>query len=45
MNPLSIIKMLLEIDYCSMILSNYDIIRFIRSISKIKVDVVECVLS
>jgi hypothetical protein len=44
MNPLSLINPSLEIDYCSTTLSNHDIIRFVRFISKIKVGVVEWVL-
>jgi hypothetical protein len=35
----------LEIVYCSTTLSNHDIIRLVRFISKIKVGVVEWVLS
>jgi hypothetical protein len=38
MNPLSLINPSLEISYCSTSLSNYDIIRLVRFISKIKVE-------
>jgi hypothetical protein len=40
-NPLSLINPSLEIGYCSTMLSNHDIIRLVRFISKIKVRVVE----
>jgi hypothetical protein len=45
MVPLSLINPPLEIVYCSMSLSNHDIIRLVRFVSKIKVGVVEWVLS
>jgi hypothetical protein len=45
MNPLSLINLLLEIGNCSTTLSNHTIIRLVSFISKIKVGVVECVLS
>jgi hypothetical protein len=45
MNPLSLINLSLEIVYCSMTLSNYVTIRLVRFISKIKVGVVDWVLS
>jgi hypothetical protein len=45
MNPLSLINPSLEIVYCSMTLSNHDIIRLVRFVSKIKVGVMEWVLS
>jgi hypothetical protein len=41
MNPLSLINLSLEIDYCSTTLYNHDIIRLIRFVSKIKVGDVE----
>jgi hypothetical protein len=44
-NPLSLINSSLEIVYYSTMLSNHDIIRFFRFVSKIKVGVVEWVLS
>jgi hypothetical protein len=45
MNTLSLINPSLEIGYCSTTLSNHDIIRLVRFVSKIKVGVVEWVLS
>jgi hypothetical protein len=45
MNPLSIINLSIEIDYCSMTLSNHDIIMLVRFVSKIKVGVVEGIFS
>jgi hypothetical protein len=45
MNPLSLINPSLEIVYCSTPLSNHDIIRLVRFVSKIKVGAVEWVLS
>jgi hypothetical protein len=45
MNPLSLINTSLEIGYCSKTLSNHDIIKLVRFVSKIKVGVVEWVLS
>jgi hypothetical protein len=39
MNPLSLINPSLEIVYCSTALSNNDIIRLVRFVSKIKVGV------
>jgi hypothetical protein len=45
MIPLSIINLSLEIAYCSTTLSSHDIIRLVRLISKIKLGVVEWVLS
>jgi hypothetical protein len=44
MNPLSLINPSLETVYCSTTLSNHDIIRFVRFVSKIRVGVVEWVL-
>jgi cell division ATPase FtsA len=44
-NPLSLISSSLEIIYCSTMLSNHDIIRLVRFVSKTKVGVVELVLS
>jgi hypothetical protein len=44
-NSLSIINLSLGIGYSSMLLSNHDIIRLIRFVSKIKVGVVKWVLS
>jgi hypothetical protein len=42
MNPLDLINNLsLEIVYCSTALSNHVIIRFVKFVSKIKVEVVE----
>jgi hypothetical protein len=37
MNPLSLINPSLEIVYCSTMLSNHDIIRLVRFVSKIKI--------
>jgi hypothetical protein len=45
MNLLSLINPSLEIDYCSTILSNYCIVRFIRFVSRFYPGVVEWVLS
>jgi hypothetical protein len=42
---LSLINLSLEIGYRSTMLSNYDIIRLVRFVSKIKVGVVEWILS
>jgi hypothetical protein len=44
-NPLSLINLSLEIGYCNTTLSNLDIIMLVRLVSKIKVGVVEWVLS
>jgi hypothetical protein len=44
-NPLSLINLSLEAGYCSTKLSNHDIIRLVRFISRIEVGVMECVLS
>jgi hypothetical protein len=41
MNPLSLINPSLEIVYYSIILSNHDIIRLVRFVSKIRVEVME----
>jgi hypothetical protein len=43
-NPLSLINLSLQIVHCSATLSNHDITRLVRFISKIKVGVVEWVL-
>jgi hypothetical protein len=45
MNPLSLSNPSLDISYCSMTLSNHNIIRLVRFVSKIKIGVVKCVLS
>jgi hypothetical protein len=45
MNSLSLTNPSLEIDYCSMTLSNHDKIWLVRFISKIKVGVAEWVLA
>jgi hypothetical protein len=36
MNLLSLINPSLEIDYCNMTLSNHDIIRLVRFVSKVR---------
>jgi hypothetical protein len=41
MDALSLINPSLDIGYCSMTLSNHDIIRLVRFVSKVKVGVVE----
>jgi hypothetical protein len=43
-NQLSLIKLSLEIDYRSMTLSNHDISKLVRFVSKIKLGVVKYVL-
>jgi hypothetical protein len=43
-NPLRLINSSLEIDYCSMTLSNHGIVRLVRFVSKIKVEVAEWIL-
>jgi hypothetical protein len=45
MNQLNLINLLLEISYCSMTLSNHDIIGLVRFVSKIKVGAAEWILS